>query len=74
MTNAEADKKRNELTATDGQEKNRKMELLNAQYNLDTKTANETHDAAIRQQKLTDEAELLRSQTEMRKKVSTRLT
>jgi len=63
----EADKKRIELTVTDEQEKNRKLELLNAQYNLDTKTANETHDAAIRQQKLTDEAELLRSQTEMRK-------
>ena len=57
----EDEKKKIDLTITDEIDKNRKLELLNAQHNLDIATAEKANQDAINKQKLTDEQEALES-------------
>ena len=57
----EAEKTKIGLTITDESDKNAALKLLDAQFNLDTKTANEAHNAAVKAQALTDEAQYQQS-------------
>ena len=57
----EAEKTKIGLTITDEADKNAALKLLDAQFNLDTKTANEAHNAAVKAQALTDEAQYQQS-------------
>lgn len=61
----EAEKKKIELSVKDENEKNKKLTILNAKYNLDIATANQANQDAIDKQKLIDEAELLQSKFEL---------
>ena len=57
----EDEKAKIELTITDETDKNRKLELLNAQHNLDIATADKAHQDAVNAQKLADEQSVLES-------------
>lgn len=57
----EDEKKKIELTIADETDKNRKLELLNAQHNLDIATADKAHQDAVNAQKLADEQSVLES-------------
>ena len=63
----EAEKKKIELTITDETDKNRKLEILNQQHNLDIATADKQHQDLVNKQKLDDEAQLLESKYAMMK-------
>ena len=63
----EAEKKKIELTITDETDKNRKLEILNQQHNLDIATADKAHQDLVNKQKLEDEAQLLESKYAMMK-------
>ena len=63
----EAEKKKIELTIADETDRNRKLEILNQQHNLDIATADKAHQDLVNKQKLEDEAQLLESKYAMMK-------
>ena len=62
-----AEKEKIELTISDETDKNRKLEILNQQHNLDIATAEKAHQDLLNKQKLEDEAQLLESKYAMMK-------